>query len=196
MMLDDRPIAAAGDRVAWVVGQNVLVATDGGGTLVPQTLATGQPRPADISIDPGRGDVYWTNGVSGDRDAGGQLIKDGSVWRWNAASGLATAIATQVVPMEIDASLGSTYWADSENNEIKVFSPATGAVSQFIGNQAGANSVRAVSSAMTFELLFDGVESATSIQPYITKLHQLSDIDPGLKRPSKVKVVYGSEGRQ
>ena len=47
---------------------------------------------------------------------------------------------------------------------------------------------------MSFELLFDGFESGASIQGEIDKLQQLSDIDPGLKRPPKVKVVWGAEG--
>jgi hypothetical protein len=47
---------------------------------------------------------------------------------------------------------------------------------------------------MQFELLFDGFEAATSVQPHIAKLQQLSDVDSGLKRPPKVAVVLGSEG--
>lgn len=44
---------------------------------------------------------------------------------------------------------------------------------------------------MSFELLFDGFESGSSIQDEIGTLHQLSDIDPSLKRPPKVKVIWG-----
>ena len=44
---------------------------------------------------------------------------------------------------------------------------------------------------MSFELLFDGFESGASIQDEIGTLHQLSDIDPSLKRPPKVKVIWG-----
>ena len=47
---------------------------------------------------------------------------------------------------------------------------------------------------MSCELMFDGFESGVSIQGEIDKLHQLSDIDPGLRRPPKVKVVWGAEG--
>ena len=47
---------------------------------------------------------------------------------------------------------------------------------------------------MSCELRVDGVESGASVQGEIDKLHQLSDIDPGLKRPPKVKVVWGAEG--
>jgi hypothetical protein len=126
-------------------------------------VANNQTRPADLSIDPTRGDIYWLNGVSGDRDAGGNLIHDGSVWRWNAASGTAAAIAEQRVPLEIDASLGSVYWADSEANQIEVFSPATGVVSQFIGNQAGANSVRVVQGAMEQQLLWTTLSGAVRL---------------------------------
>ena len=45
---------------------------------------------------------------------------------------------------------------------------------------------------MAFELMFDGFETGTSVQPHITKLHQLSDVDATLKRPPKVRVVYGA----
>ena len=47
---------------------------------------------------------------------------------------------------------------------------------------------------MSCELLFDGVESGIHIQDEIDKLQRLSDIDSGLKRPPKVKVVLGPEG--
>ena len=47
---------------------------------------------------------------------------------------------------------------------------------------------------MSLELMFDGFESGSSIQDEIETLHRLSDVDPGLKRPPKVKVVWGSEG--
>ena len=42
--------------------------------------------------------------------------------------------------------------------------------------------------------MFDGFESGVSIQGDIDKLQRLSDIDPGLKRPPRVKVVWGAEG--
>jgi hypothetical protein len=45
---------------------------------------------------------------------------------------------------------------------------------------------------MSFELLFDGFESGTSIQGEIDKLQQLSDIDPSLRRPPKVKISWGT----
>jgi hypothetical protein len=44
------------------------------------------------------------------------------------------------------------------------------------------------------ELMFDGFESAGPIQSEIEKLHLMSDVDPSLKRPPKVKVVWGTEG--
>ena len=47
---------------------------------------------------------------------------------------------------------------------------------------------------MSFELLFDGFESGSSIEDEIGTLHQLSDIDPSLKRPPKVKVIWGPGG--
>ena len=47
---------------------------------------------------------------------------------------------------------------------------------------------------MSCELMFDGFESGIPIQPAIEKLQLLSDIDPALKRPPKVKVVWGTEG--
>jgi hypothetical protein len=45
---------------------------------------------------------------------------------------------------------------------------------------------------MSFELLFDGFESNTSVQTEIAKLHQLTDVVPALRRPPKVKVVWGT----
>ena len=45
---------------------------------------------------------------------------------------------------------------------------------------------------MAFELMFDGFETGTSVQPHITMLHQLSDIDATLKRPPRVRVVSGA----
>jgi hypothetical protein len=45
---------------------------------------------------------------------------------------------------------------------------------------------------MAFELMFDGFETGTSVQPQVAKLHQLSDVDPTLKRPPKVRVAYGA----
>jgi len=49
---------------------------------------------------------------------------------------------------------------------------------------------------MSCELLFDTVESGGGgpIQNEIDKLQLLSDIDAALKRPPKVKVVWGAEG--
>jgi hypothetical protein len=47
---------------------------------------------------------------------------------------------------------------------------------------------------MSCELMFDGVESGIHIQDEIDKLQRLSDVDPDLKRPPKVKVVLGAEG--
>jgi len=47
---------------------------------------------------------------------------------------------------------------------------------------------------MSCELMFDGFESGVPVQDEIEKLQRLSDIDPGLKRPPKVKVVWGAEG--
>jgi hypothetical protein len=45
---------------------------------------------------------------------------------------------------------------------------------------------------MSFELLFDGVEAATSVQPPIDKLTQFSSVETGLHRPPRVKVTWGS----
>ena len=44
---------------------------------------------------------------------------------------------------------------------------------------------------MSFELLFDGFETNKSIQPQINDLNKLSDMDPKLKRPTKVKIIWG-----
>ena len=45
---------------------------------------------------------------------------------------------------------------------------------------------------MSFELLFDGVESSKSVQPRLDKLHQLSSVDASLHHPPKVRVAWGS----
>jgi len=47
---------------------------------------------------------------------------------------------------------------------------------------------------MLFELLFDGSTTATSIQPQIDLLQTMSDVDAVLKRPPKVRVLWGVEG--
>jgi hypothetical protein len=45
---------------------------------------------------------------------------------------------------------------------------------------------------MTFELLFDGVETMKSVQPPVDRLRQFSSVDASLHRPPKVKVTWGS----
>jgi hypothetical protein len=50
------------------------------------------------------------------------------------------------------------------------------------------------SSTMQFELLLDGFETGTPIQPDVDKLDTLSSVDATLKRPPKVKVSWGQEG--
>jgi Contractile injection system tube protein len=47
---------------------------------------------------------------------------------------------------------------------------------------------------LSCELMFDAVESGAHIQDPIGALHRLCDIDAKLKRPPKVKVVWGAEG--
>ena|SRR5688572_4467364 len=47
---------------------------------------------------------------------------------------------------------------------------------------------------MSFELMFDGFEAGASIQGEIDTLQQLSDIDPSLRRPPKVRIAWGNEG--
>jgi len=44
---------------------------------------------------------------------------------------------------------------------------------------------------LAFELMFDGFETGKSIQEHLDTLNLLSDMDPGLKRPPKVKVIWG-----
>jgi hypothetical protein len=48
---------------------------------------------------------------------------------------------------------------------------------------------------MAFELMFDGFETSTSVQPQVAKLHQLCDIDSGLKRPPKVRIIFSNPRR-
>jgi hypothetical protein len=45
---------------------------------------------------------------------------------------------------------------------------------------------------MSFELMFDGSETKTSVQTEIDKLRKLADAVPRLKRPRKVKVIWGT----
>jgi hypothetical protein len=47
-------------------------------------------------------------------------------------------------------------------------------------------------STMTFELVLDGIDTATSVQPSLAKLQQLADVDSDLHRPPKVKITWGS----
>jgi contractile injection system tube protein len=45
---------------------------------------------------------------------------------------------------------------------------------------------------MSFELLFDGVDQSTSVQPRLDTLHRLSSVDHNLHSPPKVKIAWGS----
>jgi Contractile injection system tube protein len=45
---------------------------------------------------------------------------------------------------------------------------------------------------MSFELLFDGVESSKSVQPRLDMLHRFSSVDAILHRPPKVNVAWGN----
>src|SRR5262245_18301839 len=45
---------------------------------------------------------------------------------------------------------------------------------------------------MSFELLFDGVEQSTSVQPRLDTLHRLRSVDDALHSPPRVKVTWGS----
>ena len=56
------------------------------------------------------------------------------------------------------------------------------------------DSVAAAPRTMSFELMFDTLESGTPIQHTVAALHKLSGVDIALKRPAKVKVVWGAEG--
>jgi hypothetical protein len=47
---------------------------------------------------------------------------------------------------------------------------------------------------LSCELMFDAVETRAHIQDPIGALQRLCDIDAALKRPPKVKVVWGAEG--
>lgn len=50
------------------------------------------------------------------------------------------------------------------------------------------------SPTLACELLFDGFPSGTSVQDHIDKLQQFSEVDPALRRPPKIRVVWGDEG--
>jgi hypothetical protein len=45
---------------------------------------------------------------------------------------------------------------------------------------------------MSFELMFDGFD--TSVQTEIDNLHKLAEMVPALKRPARVKVIWGAPG--
>jgi hypothetical protein len=45
---------------------------------------------------------------------------------------------------------------------------------------------------MSFELMFDTLESGTPIQGTVDTIHKLSGVDATLKRPSKVRVAWGA----
>lgn len=47
--------------------------------------------------------------------------------------------------------------------------------------------------SMSLELLFDGYELGESIQPYLDSLDRLCRVVPALKRPPRVKVIWGSD---
>ena len=55
------------------------------------------------------------------------------------------------------------------------------------------DAVKMAPRTMSFELMFDTFESGTPIQETVASLHKLSGVDAGLKRPSKVKVVWGAD---
>lgn len=50
---------------------------------------------------------------------------------------------------------------------------------------------------MTVELMFDGYEqgSQSTVQSSVDTLLLLAEVDEGLKRPSKVKVIWGDQGK-
>ena len=47
--------------------------------------------------------------------------------------------------------------------------------------------------AMSVELLFDGYEEGKSVVDRLKMVHLLADPEPTLKRPSKVKVIWGTD---
>ena len=51
---------------------------------------------------------------------------------------------------------------------------------------------RAEPTLMSFELLFDGVQSASSVQPQLDVLRRFGSVDAILRRPPKVDVTWGS----
>ena len=59
------------------------------------------------------------------------------------------------------------------------------------GGPAALQFERVDPARMSFELLFDGVEAAASVQPYLDQLARLTRVDDDLHRPPKVKVVWG-----
>ena len=46
---------------------------------------------------------------------------------------------------------------------------------------------------MSFELMFDGFESGTPVQPAVEILQRFSEVDSTLKRPPKIRVMCGSQ---
>ncbi len=56
------------------------------------------------------------------------------------------------------------------------------------------DSAMAAPKTMSFELMFDSLESGTPIQDTVVTLLTLTNIDAALKRPSRVKVAWGTNG--
>jgi contractile injection system tube protein len=60
------------------------------------------------------------------------------------------------------------------------------------GGPADLQYVGSGPATMTLEILFDGVGSATPVQPHVASLRQFTDVDAVLKRPPKIQVIYGA----
>ena len=84
---------------------------------------------------------------------------------------------------------GEVLEAQSNPNEIEVDRtiPWTAPVGLGPLSFLGAQPAR-----MSFELLFDGVEQSTSVQPQLDRLHLLGSVDRLLHHPPRVKVALGS----
>jgi hypothetical protein len=83
------------------------------GGATPHQLASGQPAPSAIAIDPISGNVFWVNlGVlAGDNFP---ALNTGSVWKVpiGGSSATATPVATgQAVPVSVVVSGGTVYWS-------------------------------------------------------------------------------------
>ncbi len=119
-------LAAYGNQIAWTTnepGAGTIVSFVDNKSLsdVAVVVATSQS-PGDINVQPGTGDIYWTDRVAG---AGG------SIWRYQA--GVASEVVSDAGdPYEIAASSTFVYWTAHATGSLGVFDPSISGSAQYI----------------------------------------------------------------